>query len=142
MASTLAEGRAVFDLDGEVRGTVHHVTTPAAVMELTGGDLSDVIALVRAGTSAFASPLLANDVHGLLTMEGAPTSHLGILSREYDVPCVMSIEPVADLVAADPGTDEFFAEWGDYLDGRTVSMTTETDGATVTGTVRDVGGAD
>lgn len=142
MASTLAEGRAVFALDGEVRGTVHHVTTPAGVMELTGGDLSDVIALVRAGTSAFASPLLANDVHGLLTMEGAPTSHLGILSREYDVPCVMSIEPTGDFVSADPGTDAFFAEWGDYLDGRTVGMTTDTDGATVTGTVRDRGGAD
>lgn len=130
----------MFDLDAEVRGTVHHVTTPAQVMELASGDLSDVVALVRAGTSAFASPLLANDVHGLLTMEGAPTSHLGILSREYDVPCVMSIEPVDGEIEAEPGTDEYFAEWGGYLDGREVAMTTETEGATVTGTVSDVGG--
>lgn len=128
------------DVDGEVRGTVHRVTDPAEVIELTRGDLSEVIGLVRAGTSAFASPLLANDVHGLITMQGAPTSHLGILSREYDIPCVMSLEPAGEFVDAEPGSEAFFAEWGEYLDGRTVRLTSEADGATVRGTVHEVGG--
>ena len=114
----LGEGMSVFDIDGEVRGTVHRVTTPKEVIELTREDLSDVIGLVRAGTSAFASPLLANGVHGLITMEGAPTSHLGILSREYDIPCVMSLEPEDGLVEAEQGTGAFFDEWG--VPGRSV----------------------
>jgi signal transduction protein with GAF and PtsI domain len=28
---------------------------------------------------------------GILTMSGAPESHLGILSREFQTPCVMTI---------------------------------------------------
>lgn len=138
----LGEGMSVFDIDGEVRGTVHRVTTPKEVIELTRQDLSDVFGLVRAGTSAFASPLLANDVHGLITMQGAPSSHLGILSREYNIPCVMSLEPEEGLVEADPETDTFFEEWGEYLDGRTVRLESTPQGGSVRGGVFDVGGAD
>lgn len=136
----LGEGMAVLDTDESVTGTVRHVTNPKEVIELTEEDLSSVIGLVRAGTSAFASPLLANDVHGLITMEGAPTSHLGILSREYDIPAVMSLEPADGLVDADPATDAFFEEWGQFLDGREVSITTTTEGATIRGEVYDEGG--
>jgi phosphohistidine swiveling domain-containing protein len=138
----LGEGMSVFDIDGEVNGTVHRVTTPKEVIELTREDLSDVIGLVRAGTSAFASPLLANGVHGLITMEGAPTSHLGILSREYDIPCVMSLEPEDGLVEAEQGTGAFFDEWGEYLDGRSVRIESTPEGGSVRGEVFDSGGGD
>lgn len=131
---------AVFDIQGEVEGEVHHVTTPQEVIELTREDLSEVIGLVRAGTSAFASPLLANDVHGLITMEGAPSSHLGILSREYDIPCVMSLEPEDGLVEATQGSDEFFAELGDVLDGRRVRLESDQEGGTIRGEVYEAGG--
>jgi phosphohistidine swiveling domain-containing protein len=136
----LGEGMAVFDIDGEVTGEVHHVTTPQEVIELTREDLSDVIGLVRAGTSAFASPLLANGVHGVITMEGAPTSHLGVLSREYNIPAVMSLEPEGGLVDAEPGTDEFFEEWGSFLDGRQVEYNTIPEGGSIRGEVYDAGG--
>jgi phosphoenolpyruvate-protein kinase (PTS system EI component) len=129
MSRKLGEGIAVFDIEESVEGEIHHVTTPQEVIELTKEDLSDVIGLVRAGTSAFASPLLANDVHGLITMEGAPSSHLGIVSREYDIPCIMSLEPEDGLVDATTGSDEFFEEWGILLDGQTISMESVNEGA-------------
>lgn len=136
----LGEGMAVLDLEEAVTGEVRRVTTPKEVIELTQEDLSSIIGLVRAGTSAFASPLLANDVHGLITMEGAPTSHLGVLSREYNIPCVMSLEPAEDYVDAEPGTDAFFEEWGQFLDGREVHIESTADGASIRGEVYDGGG--
>lgn len=142
MGEKLGEGMAVFDIDRTVEGEVHHVTNPQEVIELTREDLSDVIGLVRAGTSAFASPLLANDVHGLITMEGAPSSHLGILSREYNIPCVMSLEPEDGLVEATQGSDEFFAELGSLLDGRWVQLKSTQEGGTIQGSVYDAGGGD
>lgn len=136
----IGEGTAVTEIDREVLGEVHWVQNPREVIELTQGDLSDVIGLVRAGTSAFASPLLANGVHGLLTMEGAPTSHLGIVSREYDIPCVMSVEPEDGLVEATQGSEEYFDQWGGFLDGRTVSLESVPDGAGHRGEIYDTGG--
>jgi phosphoenolpyruvate-protein kinase (PTS system EI component) len=37
------------------------------------------------------APALASGVKGLITLQGAPESHLGILSREFGIPCVMSV---------------------------------------------------
>jgi len=34
---------------------------------------------------------LASGIAGLITLQGAPESHLGILSREIGIPCVMSV---------------------------------------------------
>lgn len=142
MTGKIGEGMAVFDIQDDVVGEVHHVTTPQEVIELTREDLSDVIGLVRAGTSAFASPLLANDVHGLITMEGAPTSHLGILSREYNIPCVMSLEPEDGLVEATQGSEEYFAELGSVLDGRRVRLESVPEGGSILGQVFEAGGGD
>lgn len=125
----LGEGLAVFQINRRVSGEVHYVTTPQEVIELTNEDLSDVIGLVRAGTSAFASPLLANDVEGLITMEGAPSSHLGILSREYDIPCVMSLEPEDGLIESTHGSAEFFEELGAFLDHHRVYLKSKPNGA-------------
>lgn len=138
----IGEGTAVTDIDREVAGEVHWVQTPQEVIELTREDLDDVIGLVRAGTSAFASPLLANGVHGLLTMEGAPTSHLGIVSREYDIPCVMSVAPEDGLVDATQGSEEYFEEWGTFLDGRSVALESVQEGAGHLGEIYDAGGGD
>lgn len=119
----LGTGVGVSDVDDPVSGTVRFVQTPQEVIELTRGDVDSVIGMVRAGTCAFASPLLTNDVGGLITMEGAPTSHLGILSREYRIPCVMSLEPEDDdVVESSVGSETFFEEWGEYLDGREVEL--------------------
>ena len=49
------------------------------------------IAISRGGTTTFMAPALASGVLGLITLAGAPESHLGILSREFNIPCVMSV---------------------------------------------------
>lgn len=134
----LGEGIAVLDIDATVEGTVNHVENPREVIDLTSEDLSDRIGCVRAGTSAFASPLLANGVGGLITMEGAPQSHLGIVSREYNIPCIMSLEPVEGLVSSEPDADAFFEEWGQVLDGRTVAFETEAAEGRIKGEVFEV----
>lgn len=125
----LGTGIGVANIEDPVSGTVRFVQTPQEVIKLTSGDVGSVIGMVRAGTCAFASPLLTNDVGGLITMEGTPTSHLGILSREYRIPCVMSLEPEGDdVVEAAVGSDEYFEEWGEHLDGREVELCFTTEG--------------
>lgn len=124
--TVIGKGVSVFETDEQITGPIHFVTTPQEVMELLNEDLDTIIGLVRAGTCSFASPLLSNDIAGLITMEGAPSSHLGILSREFDIPCVMSIEPNEDI-GVSPEDEEYFQELGEYLNGRTVRLDT-TDG--------------
>jgi signal transduction protein with GAF and PtsI domain len=61
---------------------------------------------------------------GVITMSGAPESHLGILSREFQMPCVMT----AYLTASDSryvtgGNNEaHFAAMVKALDGKKVQL--------------------
>jgi phosphoenolpyruvate-protein kinase (PTS system EI component) len=48
------------------------------------------------------APALASGIAGLITLQGAPESHLGILSREFGIPCVMSVS-FTDGVQTDRG---------------------------------------
>ena len=52
--------------------------------------LSNHILVVRGGTTTFLAPALSMGAIGLITMSGAPESHLGILSREFQIPCIMT----------------------------------------------------
>jgi phosphoenolpyruvate-protein kinase (PTS system EI component) len=53
--------------------------------------VKNAIVLARGGTTTFLTPALSSGVKGVLTPQGAPESHLGILSREYGIPCLMSV---------------------------------------------------
>lgn len=121
--TVIGHGTSVFEHSEPVEGNVHYVTNPAEVMQLLNEDLDDVIGLVRAGTCSFASPLLSNGVRGLITMEGAPTSHLGILSREFNIACVMSMEPEDELDVPEDHED-YFQRLGESFDGRRVRLET------------------
>src|SRR4051794_11632654 len=55
------------------------------------GEIGNTIGISRGGTTTFMAPALASGVLGLITLAGAPESHLGILSREFGIPCVMSV---------------------------------------------------
>src|SRR4051794_2802615 len=54
------------------------------------GEIGNTIGISRGGTTTFMAPALMSGVAGLITLQGAPESHLGILSREFSIPCVMS----------------------------------------------------
>ena len=87
----LAEGFNVFDTEKSPSGTVKYLDAPKDVIALIqSGKLKDHILLVRGGTTTFLAPALSMGAIGVITMSGAPESHLGILSREFQTPCVMT----------------------------------------------------
>lgn len=84
-------GLTVFTDDAVVEGPVRWLDSPQAVLEFVqGDDVADTIVLARGGTTTFLTPALTAGVKGVMTLQGAPESHLGILSREFGIPCVMS----------------------------------------------------
>ena len=125
MADVLAEGYNVFDTAKSAAGTVKYLESPADVIALIrSGKLGEHILLVRGGTTTFLAPALSMGALGVITMSGAPESHLGILSREFQTPCVMT----AYLTSSDSryvvgNTDEtHFVEIAKALDGRKVRL--------------------
>ena len=125
MAEVLAEGYNVFDTSKSPSGTIKYLSSPSDVIDLIrSGKLGEHILLVRGGTTTFLAPALSMGAIGVITMSGAPESHLGILSREFQTPCVMT----AHLTTSDSryvvgSTDEsHFVEIAKSLDGRKVRL--------------------
>ncbi|WP_322013739.1 PEP-utilizing enzyme [Paraburkholderia sp. J12] len=89
--TVVAEGFNAFETDKEPSGTVIYLHDPQSVVKLIqSGKLKDHILLVRGGTTTFLAPALSMGAIGVITMSGAPESHLGILSREFQIPCIMT----------------------------------------------------
>ncbi len=121
----LAEGYNTFNTDKRPIGTVKYLDSPQSVIELIqSGKIKEYILLVRGGTATFLAPALSLGTIGVITMSGAPESHLGILTREFQIPCVMTLhlaDSASRYVAGD--TDEqHFAEIVTILDGRLVAL--------------------
>ena len=96
-------GKAVYEDDQPVEGPVVWLDTPQAVIDfVAGGRAGETIVVARGGTTTFLTPALTAGVKGVITLQGAPESHLGILSREYGIPCVMSVQ-FEDGVRSDRG---------------------------------------
>jgi PEP-utilising enzyme, mobile domain len=121
----LAEGYNVFDTQKSPAGVVKYLDAPRDVIALIqSGKLKDHILLVRGGTTTFLAPALSMGAIGVITMSGAPESHLGILSREFQTPCVMT----AHLTSSDSRyvvgstDDKHFQEIAESLDGRKVRL--------------------
>jgi len=92
MSNVVAEGLNAFETEREPVGVVKYLNAPQDVLALIqSGELEDYILLVRGGTTTFLTPALSMGATGIITMSGAPESHLGILSREFQTPCVMTI---------------------------------------------------
>jgi phosphoenolpyruvate-protein kinase (PTS system EI component) len=87
----VGQGQNVFEHE-PVEGRTKWLETPQDVIAfVTGGDVSDTIVISRGGTTTFMAPALTAGVRGLITLNGGPESHLGIVSREFGIPCVMSV---------------------------------------------------
>jgi hypothetical protein len=88
----IGTGINVYEQTEPTEGKARWLDSPAAVMELvTSGEIGSTIGISRGGTTTFMAPALASGIAGLITLQGAPESHLGILSREFGIPCVMSV---------------------------------------------------
>lgn len=128
MRSILAEGYNAFETTKAPTGVVKYLETPSDVLALIqSGTLADHILLVRGGTTTFLAPLLSMGATGILTMSGAPESHLGILSREFQTPCVMTIGLTDSNSRYEPGNtaEGHFEAIVQRLDGKLVQLDCE-----------------
>lgn len=123
--TVIAEGYNAFETNKTATGTIKYLKDPASVMALIkSGKLGEHILLVRGGTTTFLAPALTMGAIGVITMSGAPESHLGILSREFQIPCVMTAYLTATesrYIVGDSG-DEHFAAIIAGLDGKNVTL--------------------
>lgn len=89
----IGTGINAFNSTRTAEGPVRFLDSPQEVLDfIDGEDVESTIIISRGGTTTFMSPALMAGVAGLITLQGAPESHLGILSREFGIPCVMSTQ--------------------------------------------------
>ena len=88
----LGVGDNVFRAKQDVEGTAVFVSTVEKVMEmLTEGVPPETIAIIDDSGGTLTAPVLG-DFAGVVCMGGTIRSHLGILTREYSVPCLMAAQ--------------------------------------------------
>jgi PEP-utilising enzyme, mobile domain len=86
-------GLNVYESPEVVEGRAKWLETPEDVISFVQdrADVSDVIVVARGGTTTFLTMALNAGVRGVVTLQGAPESHLGIVCREFGIPCIMSV---------------------------------------------------
>ena len=72
-----------------VQGRWRAMETPEDVLELMDTGAEGIIALVRDAGATFLAPIY-HELTGVVCTSGTPRSHIGIVSREFQVPCVMA----------------------------------------------------
>jgi signal transduction protein with GAF and PtsI domain len=100
----IGTGTKVFDA-AAVQGVWRRLDTPEDVLELMDETAEGVVACVADAGATFLAPIF-DELTAVVCLSGTPLSHIGIVSREYQVPCVMSTtltnEPVnGDTVEVD-----------------------------------------
>lgn len=83
----VGRGAKVFDHE-PVRGTLRVLDGPDDVLGLMDSGADGVIALVRDAGATFLAPLY-HELAGVVCTSGTVRSHIGIVSREFQVPCLM-----------------------------------------------------
>ena len=84
----IGRGAKVFDHD-PVRGRFTPMEGPDDVLKMMDEGADGVIALVRDAGATFLAPIY-HELTGIICTSGTVRSHIGIVSREFQVPCVMS----------------------------------------------------
>ena len=83
----IGRGAKVFDA-APVRGRFLAVEGPDDVLALMDSGADGVVALVRDAGATFLAPIY-HELTGIICTSGTLRSHIGIVSREFQVPCVM-----------------------------------------------------
>ncbi|HTL86597.1 MAG TPA: PEP-utilizing enzyme [Acidimicrobiia bacterium] len=88
-----------------VRGEWRRLTSPDDVLSLMDSTAEGVVACVADAGATFLAPIF-DELTAVVCLSGTPLSHIGIVSREYQVPCLMgttlSAEPAdGDTVEVD-----------------------------------------
>ncbi|HEX6312664.1 MAG TPA: PEP-utilizing enzyme [Acidimicrobiia bacterium] len=74
-----------------VRGVWRSLDTPDDVLALMDTTAEGVVACVADAGATFLAPIF-DELAAVVCLSGTPMSHIGIVSREYQVPCVMATE--------------------------------------------------
>ena len=72
-----------------VRGAWRRLSSPDDVLELMDGTAEGIVACVADAGATFLAPIF-DELTAVVCLSGTPQSHIGIVSREYQVPCVMA----------------------------------------------------
>ncbi|WP_454625400.1 PEP-utilizing enzyme [Bradyrhizobium cenepequi] len=123
--SYIAEGYNSFETKKTPSGIVKYLPDPKSVIGLIqSGKLKEHVLLVQGGTTTFLAPALSMGAIGVITMSGAPESHLGILSREFQMPCVMTayLTGSESRYVTGGNNDAHFAAIIEALDGKKVQL--------------------
>ena len=86
----IGRGAKVFD-HAPVQGRFLAVEGPDDVLALMDTGAEGVIALVRDAGATFLAPIY-HELTGIICTSGTVRSHIGIVSREFQVPCAMACE--------------------------------------------------
>ena len=84
-----------------VRGTWRRLTSPDDVLVLMDTTAEGVIACVADAGATFLAPIF-DELAAVVCLSGTPLSHIGIVSREYQVPCVMAASLTSEPADGDP----------------------------------------
>ena len=85
---TIGRGERVFS-HPPVEGRWRVFEGPDDVLALMDTGADGVIALVRDAGATFLAPIFP-DLAGVVCTLGTPRSHIGIVSREFQIPCLMA----------------------------------------------------
>ncbi len=97
--SVIGQGEIAYG-NGRATGVIKKFTTPDDVLDVIDADLDDTIALVESGGTTFLGPILGR-LGGLICTSGTLRSHLAIVSREFQLPCLMAVDLKEDLSDGD-----------------------------------------
>ena len=123
--NVIAEGYNCFETNKQSQGTILYLPDPRAVIAMIqSGKLKEHILMAQGGTTTFLAPALSMGAIGVITLSGAPESHLGILSREFQIPCIMTAYLRASTARYVTGgdNDAHFAEVIATLNGKNVRL--------------------
>ncbi len=85
----MGRGVSVFEA-APVTGAWRHLHDPDDVLELMDSGADGVVACVADAGATFLAPIL-DELAAVVCLSGTPSSHIGIVSRELLVPCVMGV---------------------------------------------------
>jgi hypothetical protein len=114
-------GDNVFRAKSDVSGTARYISDVERVMEmLTEGVPDGTIAIIDDSGGTLTAPILGQFT-GVVCLGGTVRSHLGILTREYNVPCLMNAQ-IDGLAEGDQVTVEYSKPAADaYADAATAA---------------------
>jgi signal transduction protein with GAF and PtsI domain len=95
----IGSGTRVFEA-APVQGAWRRLSSPDDVLVLMDSTAEGVVACVADAGATFLAPIF-DELTAVVCLSGTPQSHIGIVSREYQVPCVM-----ATALTAEPDDDD------------------------------------